>query len=487
MNSTHQMNWCILQSSLFLGACLSQALGAELLVPSQFATIQGAVDAAADGDIITISPGTYIENIKLKGSNLTFRSIEPDNLEIRNSTQLHLPTSDSLFDFTQFPVSWEFRFEGLFLRGSSPNYGGSIKGIPEIQIAVNNCTFYSCGASFEGGAIFNTKGIIRNSTFELCRVITGVSSAGSTYGGAISEFDGLIENCDFIDNFSDGVCRNNQGNQTCSFGNGGAIAFSSGTIRNCRFSRNRSTDTGGAIEGFNGLIEDCFFELNNARNFGGAISGIGEHSLINRCVFVRNSAVGTGAISNCEGNISNSLFVSNSATVSAGVSSNVFGAYTNCVFYGNSAGSFGSTLGGSYGPIVNCIFWNNRSRDGTLFGNVFLSDIRNCLIQGWEPDDRGNINAPPSFIDPTLDSNNRPRDFRLRPDSPAIDRGLRVFDSGSSVSQALQFDADGNPRPVVNYPTDIFNRGDGFGTDIGAYEHQTVYDALPSTEVWVVR
>ncbi|MDX1972051.1 MAG: choice-of-anchor Q domain-containing protein, partial [Candidatus Sumerlaeia bacterium] len=146
-----------------------------------------------------------------------------------------------------------------------------------------------------------------------------------------------------------------------------------------------------------------------------------------------------------------------------------------------------STFLGSYGTIRNCIIWNNTSGDNSLFGEILINLPEYSVIQGWEPDDRGNINAPPSFIDPTLDANNRPRNFRLRPDSPAIDRGLRVFDSGTSVSQALQFDADGNPRPIVNYPTDIFNRGDGFGTDIGAYEHQTVYEELPRTELWLLR
>jgi predicted outer membrane repeat protein len=462
---------------------------AELLVPSQYTTIQAAVDASTDGDIITISPGTYIENIKVKGSNLTFRSIDPDNLDVRNSTQLHLPISDSLFDFTQFPVSGEFQFQGLYLRGSSLDYGGTIKGIQEIRVFINNCTFFSCGANFEGGAIYNTRGSVINSWFERCRVLTGASSGAQfTLGGAISRFDGLVENCDFIDNFSDGISNNNQGNTTRSAGSGGAIGNSCGIIRNSRFSRNRATNRGGSISGFQGLIEDCFFELNSATNFGGALSAIEEGSLINRCVFVKNSGFSVGVIDGSSANITNSLFISNRASSgSGGVSLNTTGAYVNCIFYRNTAKITASTFLGSYGQIINCIFWNNTSGDDNLFGQILINEPQNCLIQGWEPDDRGNINAPPSFIDPTLDANNRPRDFRLRPDSPAIDRGLRIFDSDTSTSQALQFDADGNPRPVVNYPTDIFNRGDGFGTDIGAYEHQTVYDELPSTELWLLR
>ncbi|MDX1973450.1 MAG: hypothetical protein SFY68_13035, partial [Candidatus Sumerlaeia bacterium] len=187
-------------------ALLAEGLpGAELLVPSQYPTIQSAVDAAADGDIITISPGTYVENIKVKGSNLTFRSVDPTNPAVRDSTIIRLPTDDSVFDFTKFPVSGEFRFEGLYLRGSSSDYGGTIKGIPEVNIFIDGCIFFFCGALLEGGAIYNTKGTIQNSLFDQCTVGVARATDSFTLGAAIARFDGLIENCDFRDNVSLGI------------------------------------------------------------------------------------------------------------------------------------------------------------------------------------------------------------------------------------------------------------------------------------------
>ena len=43
-------------------------------VPAQYATVQAAVDAAVDGDVIEIAPGTYAESVVIAGKNLTLQS-----------------------------------------------------------------------------------------------------------------------------------------------------------------------------------------------------------------------------------------------------------------------------------------------------------------------------------------------------------------------------------------------------------------------------
>ena len=47
---------------------------AVLYVPGQYGTIQDALNAAADGDVIRVAPGLYVENIDFLGKAVTVES-----------------------------------------------------------------------------------------------------------------------------------------------------------------------------------------------------------------------------------------------------------------------------------------------------------------------------------------------------------------------------------------------------------------------------
>ena len=47
---------------------------AVIRVPQDFSTIQGAIDAAVNGDTVRVAPGTYIENIDFLGKAITVAS-----------------------------------------------------------------------------------------------------------------------------------------------------------------------------------------------------------------------------------------------------------------------------------------------------------------------------------------------------------------------------------------------------------------------------
>ena len=47
---------------------------AVILVPEHFATIQGAIDQAADGSVIFVAPGQYRESIRIHGKNISLQA-----------------------------------------------------------------------------------------------------------------------------------------------------------------------------------------------------------------------------------------------------------------------------------------------------------------------------------------------------------------------------------------------------------------------------
>ncbi len=68
--------------TVMLLLCSVAALGATLRVPTDYSTIQAAVDAAAVGDVILINPGTYAETVTIQ---------DKEDLVIKGNVDFELP------------------------------------------------------------------------------------------------------------------------------------------------------------------------------------------------------------------------------------------------------------------------------------------------------------------------------------------------------------------------------------------------------------
>src|SRR5438045_3688302 len=109
--------------------CLSIARsdGGLMHVPADEPTIQQAIDFAANGDLILVSPGTYFENIDYRGKSITVRSVAGPNqtiLDGRNAGpvvtfQTSEPAQSVLTGFT-IQHGYAAVGGGVMLSGTSP-------------------------------------------------------------------------------------------------------------------------------------------------------------------------------------------------------------------------------------------------------------------------------------------------------------------------------------------------------------------------------
>jgi hypothetical protein len=168
-----------------------------------YPTVQAAVDAANDGDIIELEPGTYTgdgnRDIDPNGKAITIRSTEPDDPDIVAATVIDCNGSWTYQQhrafYFQSGEDADTILNGLTITNGCAGEGGGIYCL-DSSPAITNCTFTGNEALF-GGAILNARGC--NSAITNCS-FTSNSAYG---GGAIWSYPGnnpTITNCTFTRN-----------------------------------------------------------------------------------------------------------------------------------------------------------------------------------------------------------------------------------------------------------------------------------------------
>ena len=217
-------------------------------------SVQAAIDAAANGDVIEVAPGYYTvdQAIDTAGKALTVRGTTDSSggpatiLDGQGSSQVLRCTS------AEGPTTV---LESLVIRGGFATQGGGMY-CDGTSPSIVNCTFTNNSAT-SGGAMFN----IRNSspTIDDCR-FTG--NAASYRGGGMYNVDG-----------------------------------SSPTLTDTSFTNNTATDRGGGMFNFAGSsphVDRCTFTKNLAISGGGGMANGNSAPTITDSTFTFNSTSGSG-------------------------------------------------------------------------------------------------------------------------------------------------------------------------------------------------
>ena len=319
------------------------ASAADIHVPANHATIQSAIDAAADGDTVIVSPGRYVENIDFLGKAITVRSIDPLDEQIVESTIIdggasgpcvkfvNKETSDSVisgFTITNGYASGVFFGDnlggGIFCSYSSPTIsyniiklnfaevrGGGISCSDGAATIISNQIMgNTVGGYGYGGGLFVSPALMRDAPQPMVmnnRILQNFADMG---GGLYCRYNATIQGNEVILNSANGhaggvllqdmLQGGSLGRNTICFNSAGSaggievhmgwlVVLTGNTVSNNTAVR----EGGGILSRDNSEIYNCIIE-GNVSGLGGAIDGTFDAHF--------NTVVGNRPVGlNCEG------------------------------------------------------------------------------------------------------------------------------------------------------------------------------------------
>ena len=418
------------------------AHSATIIVPDDYPTIQGAIEAAVNGDTVLVKPGTYVENIDFLGKAVTVMSSEgPDVTKIDAGDPVNPDLGsavtfssgeelDSILDgFTLFngtgtldPVNPTYKGKGIYCDGASPTIVNNVITSP-----------FEPYKDVLGGGIY----LKDSEAFIALNEITG--------NMIVSRFGGGIYSIDSSPHIQENLIQSNVAGDEGM--RGGGIYCEGGNLSffNNRIIGNRSDQGGGIYLYFtNGIVADNLIKDNWVSSASIASSGGGVYVNSNGILFSNNMVINNNA--DFEGG---GIVINGSGVVMDG-----------CTFYGNNAGSFGGGIAClNIASLNNSILWNNAPSQ--IYDPGTLLSVSHCDVEGGCAGP-GVINADPAFHDPAS------CDFHLTYLSPCRD-------TGDNTAVWVPMDFEGDPR--IAYGT----------VDMGADEfHPHLYwtgDSVPGGSV----
>jgi len=400
----------LLISAMIFGFMVSitsapHAKAADINVPDDYATIQEAIDAAVDGDVVIVDPGTYYENINFLGKGITVRSMDPDDPNLVAATIIDGNQIDSVVTFhgKEGPDSVLI---GVTVQNGFADEGGGIScrfsspSIINCIIADNktNCSDKTNSSRYEtndgvGGGIYC---FASSPTIDNCIIIRNSTPYRGQGGGIycksslpnISNCTPNISNCIISMNYSErrgeGIyCNCSSPNITdCIISENSVYCYNSSlNINNCII--NNSKGYGIYCTSSSPCINECLIFGNSGGIHCQGSSWPLSHFTISNCIITGNSAPWDGGGIYCDSaspRISGCIISENIASEGGGIhclSSSP--TISDCAITENSAQAGGgiSCLGHSAPNITNCIIAGNEANMG---GGVYCQGRSHIII-----------------------------------------------------------------------------------------------------------
>jgi len=288
-----------------------------ILVPSQFPTIQAAIDSVPAGAqrTVQVAAGTYNESFSLNGKNVVIRGAA-NNATILDGTGLaaSIATITGGEPATGGLENLVFRnatVGSLIYKGALFKVGGAVYG-RDSSAVIRNCRFEGNRSDYGGGAYL----LYCNMLVEGCE-FTG--NTGIAQGGGLMVFGttGTVRNCSFT------------GNQCGIAGIGGGSAFKAAgalltgesvTFDGCTVTGNTAGVEGGAVEYYEnvelnpGTLHIVNSTITGNRSGNGTLAGAGGVMIAGRMQSVVVHG-GTTVCDNVPRNIEGPYFIAGAPTI----------------------------------------------------------------------------------------------------------------------------------------------------------------------------
>lgn len=298
----------------------------RISIPQDHKTLQAGIDAAASGDTIWVSAGTYAGPIKVTKRLVLFGDAGAENTILDGGDSVRVLHIEGVRGAA---------IMGFTIQRGKANSGGGIHCVRDTSLIIAGCNFRkNWESAISAWASFDIN--MRELEF-----VENTGSAVALYYSAV-----VFRHCRFLKN---------------SGYAGGAVSFvRSRTVvpfRECVFDSNRAESaTGGAVNADSSevTIVECEFRGNTAKIAGGAVAAMDSSKVnISRCRFTENRAAASGAlhVDTSNLNMAMSIFDRNQATALGSAvgllgraQANINPIILTCTFNKNAADSEGSTI-----------------------------------------------------------------------------------------------------------------------------------------------